>query len=105
MPCVPRLAASVQRELAKDKPEHVSLTHTAAEYMGKAVSLDPQDASLRIDYAEMLCEAGLKDECLDQLRQAERIDAALFPESDFRLTDDQRRRIKELQHRARSNAG
>jgi len=50
---------------------------TAVEHMAWAVRLNPREARLRVDYAEMLLAAGRQEGCLQQLEAAEEINARL----------------------------
>jgi len=70
--------------------------------MAQALELDPQNAGLRIEYAEMLAAAGRGKDCLAQLAEAERIDKAHYPESAFRLSDAERARMDAIRKTASS---
>ncbi|MFW6133215.1 MAG: O-antigen ligase family protein, partial [Planctomycetota bacterium] len=96
------LAASVARRCARrgDAPPDRNLLARAADSMRQAVRRDPQDASLRLEYARLLADLARWDACAAQLEQAERIDAVRRRmDSGFRLTPAQREELQELRRR------
>ena len=61
-----------------------------------AVELNPMDARLRLEYAQMLVFHGEARACLEQLAAAEDIDKALYPESLLHFNTAERRHIAML---------
>ena len=95
----PLLAARIVRERKKSGPAEAH-DYDAIGLMRIAARLDPQDARLRLEYAQVLYEAGMRSECLEQLSEAERLDAALFADSGFRLSEAERQQIRALRKQA-----
>jgi len=97
-----RLAAEIAVRLAPLKLKGGPMIDDAILHMAKAVELNPMDARLRIDYAELLASAGRAADCLRHLDAAENIDSQLFPESLWRLSDAEREHIRRLRLSAAS---
>jgi len=72
----------------------------AIHHMSAAVRRDPQSLGMRIELAEKLITAGMGKRALEQLRAAERINNALFPDSIFRLNTAALTRLQALKARA-----
>ncbi len=95
-----RSAAEIQHERALATGAAPVLRADAAELALNAVTLDPQNARLRIQCARILLDAGRRVECLRQLAQAERVDAALEPQSTLRLGGRERGELAAMRARA-----
>jgi len=93
-------AARLWREAARTMPV-TDLTERAVRRMREAVERDPKDARLRIHYAEVLCNTAQHVECLRELEEALRLDAALPAESVKRLRGDDHAEIAMLRLRVR----
>jgi len=91
------LAADILWESAEERPESIA---RALEHMSDAVQRDPQSLSARIDFAKRLVFANRNREALEQIRAAEKIDAALLPESFYKLSKQQRAELQFLKARA-----
>ena len=96
-----RLAALVAAELAQHVSPGRSAALPALSHMNRAVKLNPNDARLRIDYAEMLLEARDYRKSLAELAAAENIDSELFLESVRKLNANERIRIEHMRNRCR----
>jgi len=71
----------------------------ALEDLATAVSLDPQEMSIRLEYADALERAGRNDEAARQIEHALRINDAYDPDEIERLSPS---RVEELQARLAS---
>jgi tetratricopeptide (TPR) repeat protein len=69
----------------------------AVEMAAKAVQLDPMNGRLRWQYAGMLFRAGSAGAAREQVREVRRLDDALLPESDMRLSAAERAALAELE--------
>jgi hypothetical protein len=67
----------------------------------QAVRLNGRDSRLRIEAARVFCDGGYPERALEQLDEADRIDAALFPDSAQKLQPNDRRQIYILRARAK----
>jgi len=95
-----RLAAAYAQEGARTGQTAALSDVDGLGHMLTAVRLNPMDARLRIQYAEMLAEAGKYDEAANQIDAAEIIDLQLFPESVRKLNTDERRRLEAVRRLA-----
>jgi len=94
-----RLAALIAEQIERVGEQDDRRAILALSHMGRAVRLDPSDARLRIDYAEMLLLARRYEQALEELAKAQEIDAELFPESVRKLNADERIRIEHIRNR------
>jgi O-antigen ligase len=96
------LSARILHEMAKAEPQ--TYAPRAAEAMSRAVDLDPMNAPLRIECAEILLLAQRYDEALHQAQMAETIDNRLPADSLFRLSQSQRKHLARLMRHAEAAA-
>jgi len=98
-----RLAANILWESVDKNPENIA---PALKHMADAVQRNPQLLSARIEFAKRLLHANRNDEAREQIQAAEKIDAALLPESFYKLSESQRAELQSLKTRALgSNSG
>ena len=69
----------------------------------KAVSRNPMDLRLRLQYARMLMASGAPQEALEQLDAAESIDGKLIPDSIERFSASEWETIRNLREKARQD--
>jgi len=100
-----RLAAEIARQLAPRNLPDGPTVSDAIGHMLRAVQLNPMDARLRIDYAEMLAEAGMPADALNQADAAEVIDLQLLSESVKKLNHEENRRLESLRSAANRGTG
>jgi hypothetical protein len=96
-----RQAGMIAAELGRCVPDDPGHLAVALSHTNRAVKLNPNDARLRIDYAEMLLEARQYEKCLAELSTVETINAELFPESVRKLNVDERIRMEHMRNRCR----
>jgi predicted Zn-dependent protease len=95
-----REAAEAWREAGRLAPK-TEAAGRALSHMERAVALNPMEARLHLQWAEMLCDSNRPQRCLEEAREAERIDGRLLPESAERLRPSELRGLEMLKARAR----
>jgi len=92
--------ARVAWRLAAARAPRGLLCDQALEHMDRAVSLNPMEARLRVEYAEMLCAVNRPRDCKRQLDRAVEIDRRLLPGSILHFNAAEKGRIELLKVRA-----
>jgi len=77
-------------ELSRPNPD----LERAAKFFAEAVVLNPNDVSIRTDYAELLARSGKPNRAVEQYREALRLNDLLDPNEPKRLTDVEINKIK-----------
>ncbi len=99
-----RVAALSDTACGDGLPMDGPLAESAIEYMSRAVTLDPQDARLRLRLARLLLAADRRERLVEQLDAAERIDAVRGEmESGYRLTRAERAELEALREASRAS--
>ncbi len=95
-----RLLGQIHRELGRFDKGFFGM---AVEDFARAVELDPSDARLRLEYAEVLLDAGKKREANEQINKAEEINGRLKrfnPTSAWRFGPAEGELIEQLRQKA-----
>ncbi len=95
-----KLAGTIAARMAGVAADEPAWRNRAIEHYAEAVRLDPQNMRLRIEYADVLLEAGRNKKCLRQLNAALRRNSRLPPESLARLSSEEKQKIRRMKSRA-----
>lgn len=94
-----RLAGAIDAQIANRSGNPPALAQQAIAHLQKAAALNPQDLRLHMELADMLMNAGLREQAMRELDAAEAIDRSLLPDSTQQLSVSEHLHIQRLREK------